>query len=457
MARLLIFISIVFAVLFVSCEKEDTLSSFAIVGDDSMDFNPGQTKQVGYTASHIRSYNDPKVPEGWSCVKQGDKYVITAPTSGGDMTGEISISARGDNDALITRKIAVAVRTAEDISDRRANSFIVTEPGKRFRFQTGGYTGNVKGERIWSTSKTAIVNVTCEDGYMYFATGAGADFEDANAVIGMMDADGNALWSWHLWVCREDPTEQTFVMGFGDGYEVMDRNLGAFSTAHDESSFGMYYQWGRKDPFAGPVALYDHKGAVRTYDFEVSSPEVGTPEYATAHPATFIAGAENDGYNWGFGGRPGEWRTAILNPCPAGWMVADMQGVGYDFFKDPTIVVSNDVEDFAVVGEYDFGWTFDVKGYDQGIFFPAAGRRSFSPGLATWAKNYTNIVNDESGEGSPVGFYWSCFAEGTEGGGGAVVFGEDYLNRNTGQVPNDDIAETALAGGFQVRCMKAGL
>ncbi len=58
-------------------------------------------------------------------------------------------------------------------------------------------------------------------------------------------------WSWHIW--RTDaPAEKEAAAGC----TILDRNLGATSvTPGDVSSYGLYYQWGRKDPFVGAKEL----------------------------------------------------------------------------------------------------------------------------------------------------------------------------------------------------------
>jgi hypothetical protein len=101
---------------------------------------------------------------------------------------------------------------------------------------------------------------------------------------------------------------------------------------------------------------------------------------------------------------------------------------------------------FNVVGEYDCGWTFEVDG--QQIYYPAAGRRSFSPTLADIGRNYTNIVNDENGVGLPVGFYWSSDSPGVH----SLAFDGAYIN--PGAAPRRNTTESAAAGGFPLRCVE---
>lgn len=81
-----------------------------------------------------------------------------------------------------------------------------------------------------------------------FKTGS----EQGNALIALKNAEGTIVWSWHIWVSNDADL-------INSGYSttrklrVMDRNLGATNNVANGTNYtynqGMYYQWGRKDPF----------------------------------------------------------------------------------------------------------------------------------------------------------------------------------------------------------------
>ncbi len=98
-----------------------------------------------------------------------------------------------------------------------------------------------------------------------------------NALIAAYDGEegtGNILWSWHIWVPQVDPEADAIeyyhyawdavngidISTFVPGRLVMNMNLGALVEkpenryTHDTNTFGMLYQWGRKDPFP-PVKM----------------------------------------------------------------------------------------------------------------------------------------------------------------------------------------------------------
>ncbi|MCD8303329.1 MAG: hypothetical protein LUC86_00650 [Prevotellaceae bacterium] len=78
----------------------------------------------------------------------------------------------------------------------------------------------------------------------------------ANALIGAYDEKYDLLWSWHIWGVGDyvdGVLTDTWQVGSRgtDSYVFMDRNLGAYSCLPGSGSFGLLYQWGRKDPFIG--------------------------------------------------------------------------------------------------------------------------------------------------------------------------------------------------------------
>ena len=149
-----------------------------------------------------------------------------------------------------------------------------------------------------------------------------------NALIAVKDAMGTILWSWHIWVVDFDPvaTQQTY----NSGAVMMDRNLGALNSEFgnyimgDYSAYGLYYQWGRKDPMilSGQVAPTNAIGVHDnqyngSYAFDAICNSI---DYTYSHPTDFY-----DDINWN--GDTSLWgiRKAINDPCPVGWRVPDLE------------------------------------------------------------------------------------------------------------------------------------
>ena len=143
-----------------------------------------------------------------------------------------------------------------------------------------------------------------------------------NALIAVKDASGTILWSWHIWIVDFDPaiTQQKYI----SGAVMMDRNLGALSTVPNPSTviedvtdygaYGLYYQWGRKDPF-----LYSRwvkiapEGAITAV-----SQDLDSIESTIASPTVVY-----DDTNWGYDETLWGVRKTKYDPCPYGWRIPD--------------------------------------------------------------------------------------------------------------------------------------
>lgn len=229
---------------------------------------------------------------------------------------------------------------------------------------------------------------------------------NGNAVIAGYNNANEIIWSWHIWVNSDSPAQISKAIPYTtydwdasgikssepriDGRPVMSCNLGALNSnldpLHpDASSYGLLYQWGRKDPFPQSkivdrysqdpyssdyiVAVYDNAGvqikmssttgAGELFQTVMTNATIGNIEYALLHPTHFLKSsnvyptAQSDYINagdwyWGhndrlWGGKPyseaskvfetntphpilladnGATEKSIFDPCPSGWMLA---------------------------------------------------------------------------------------------------------------------------------------
>lgn len=220
---------------------------------------------------------------------------------------------------------------------------------------------------IWETGseKGAVIeSVRYDDGRICFLTGK----RYGNALIGLFDTAGRCVWSWHIWSTNYDP--EIGAQTYYSGKIFMMRNLGALTSDFETpESRGLYYQWGRKDPFLGPASISDYSGTapavyhISDYEYSMVYPpeyepeEIMTIAWATAHPTTFIDAAmypdwddHADILDWLYTRHPNLWgnRTtgtpinpnsskSIYDPCPPGWRVPDLQDFkNIVFFTDNT-------------------------------------------------------------------------------------------------------------------------
>ncbi len=202
-------------------------------------------------------------------------YVITLALAnnetGAVREGTVNLTKKGTDDIIQTITIAQdkIIPGAKDLGKKEtANSYIVTAAGNyKFAPVKGNSEESVgtvaKAELYWETWNNAeevtvnsvIASVGFEDGFITFSTPE--TLKPGNAVIAAKDANDVILWSWHIWIPASEITTSTY--GGIYSYPMMDRNLGALvvATADAEAqveSYGLFYQWGRKDPFPGPKA-----------------------------------------------------------------------------------------------------------------------------------------------------------------------------------------------------------
>ena len=110
-------------------------------------------------------------------------------------------------------------------------------------------TGSTSGLKV----SKVVYQKTGQHNYMSVQTEG--NVQPGSAVVACMK-DGKVLWSWHIWVVDTYPWESAQTSA---PLPVMNRNLGAAkkpaagsvmgSNWPDPREMGMYYQYGRKDPF----------------------------------------------------------------------------------------------------------------------------------------------------------------------------------------------------------------
>ena len=230
-----------------------------------------------------------------------------------------------------------------------ANSYIAAAHNAGYRFNsrvqgngratTGLTPATLSGTTarvLWESGGTrggVVAEVEHTGSTICFRTGPNY----GNALIGLFDAAGRCIWSWHIWATNGALTTHVYP----SGYVFMDRNLGAENLdPGDPASRGLYYQWGRKDPFPYDLEAFDYgEGfAFGTYYGEDSS--TATVAWAAAHPATLLGRAADPSDPaqrlsswlgqpspnlWGNASTDGRPTTAgaksIYDPCPPGWRV----------------------------------------------------------------------------------------------------------------------------------------
>ena len=219
-----------------------------------------------------------------------------------------------------------------------ANCYVVEEAGSyklpAVKGCSGEDAGNVFGVKVlWETwnnseevtenSVIAEVDFDGPENYVYFKTPA--TLKPGNAVIAALDAQENIIWSWHIWIPEDEIVTSTF--GLGDK-QLMDRNLGAMRGTLDNvgKTIGLGYQWGRKDPFPGPVSLSSGEpmvsaGTQTSFVHDDLDPKGSIPLTIT-HPTT-IYNCNNTDWSTLLADGDNLWSSSktMYDPCPPGYKV----------------------------------------------------------------------------------------------------------------------------------------
>lgn len=257
---------------------------------------------------------------------------------------------------------------------------------------------------VWQSAPGLISGVTLADGRISFKIAG-----PGNAVIAVKD--GAILWSWHIWY----PEAEVAGLNSKTGYEVMNMNLGAMhNTPGDVGSYGLLYQWGRKDPFpAAPTLtgttatvgapIYDgDNNEIKITNSSQSSTADNNLAFAIANPTVCLsnyaqfstsrdwlqADASNDAL-WGNpkGAERNETNDflnkgakSFYDPCPIGWRVppADVfrnftASGGYAWVIDDFDIADISGDGAKSLADYDYGWTFNLSD-SASSYFPAAAR-----------------------------------------------------------------------------------
>lgn len=461
------------AVWAVSCSKDKESGGISF-DRSAIYFAAGEHSSVGFSVDNIQTQTlaVTSSPSGWDIAldKTAMTLNVTAPTQLSDETvasGSVVLSGSvNGGGAVVSGTLFVGLASSIDFSDRPANSYIVNRKETNYTFDVlhkGDGVSPLSPSRvgvIWQSAAALIQHLQLIDGKASFYVGADSSddtkIKEGNALIGAYDANGNLLYSWHIWVSDYDPETEPLSL---NGYRMMNRNLGARANANATTneilaSYGLYYQWGRKDPFIGPAtydaaggtsaAMYDGNGSRVYMQVVVSDAATGTTEYAAKNPSTFITATEKDadwlqqptaGSGWSETGKTAD------DPCPYGWRVAPTAA-----FADLSIEENTKDPDADYKEKY--GWTLTDNNAAKGLFM-AAGRR-------TWRDAAVHNYFDESllsraEEMQPwAGYYWTADAAGTMAS--AFCFWFRVGAEEQGGVRND--RPMGRANSMQVRCIK---
>ena len=264
-----------------------------------------------------------------------------------------------------------------------------------------------------------------------------------NAVIALCTGDDSKkiVWSYHIWVSDAEDVACSTSAGT---YSILDRNIGATSTDGSLNSFGVNYQWGRKDPF--PRNLSTGQGELLN---TIERPSTVNYAYVTAHPDTRIVVTSStttsnwltSGANtaaWGAaGGSQGSTAGArgitstvktVYDPCPAGYKVP--------LFKQLDAFYAINTKANAVTGK-----GYNVNTGSSTTFIPYSGYVKY------------HAATDPVVHSTVRGYTWSAVHRNGSQGGYALWMNKDAIAAVGGGGPRDNCFLYA-GDAIPVRCVK---
>ena len=266
-----------------------------------------------------------------------------------------------------------------DLSEEgTANCYVINNPGNyKFNASVKGNGSESVGtaataEVLWESFGTSVKpevgsvvkNVKYVEGNIKFDIPV--NYNEGNAVIAVKNSSGTILWSWHIWV-TDMPKEYEYPNNAG---VMMDRNLGATSaTPGDVGALGLFYEWGRKDPFLASSSTNSNVVAESTLNWPTAvenTSSTGTIQFSVENPTTFIKSNSSLNGDWLQTRNDQIWQSekTMYDPCPPGWKVPD--GGPNGFFKIAGF-------DDTMFDKTNYGIYFNCSSSVES-WFPAAGQ-----------------------------------------------------------------------------------
>ena len=302
-------------------------------------------------------------------VEVDDANIVITPLK---LTESAVLLAYADSKVGLTSFVNIVINSAIEEGPKNlgkkgtANCYLVTEAGEyKFPLVKGNTEESVgavaKAALLWETwnnqdavtPNSVIASVDYSGDFITFATPA--TLKPGNALIAALDANDEVLWSWHIWIPATpitDAVEQNYSVK-----AAMSRNLGALvdtpatlDPVATVESFGLLYEWGRKDPFPG-LGVVSGTGAITVAGTEMTSQVAPmTVEEAIKNPTVYVIKNETS-KDWlpeitdEVGKLWGETEKSVYDPCPVGYMLPQ-RNTSCGFWDSGTNL--NDREYFAL-------------------------------------------------------------------------------------------------------------
>ena len=437
----------------------DDTKTFIDVSSEKVVFDADGGSVAIVVATNAKDWEYDSQGDWFSVTRQDDNtLLVDASINAGaaTLTGRIAVSCMSD-EASLTQEIAIVQRAERSVdlsAAGRANCYIARTGGV-YKFDAtvkgnGGGDGrseyaeayglSIEGaayaDLLWESRHDGDKTMSCgiidgspvyRGGYVSFSTGR----SEGNAVIALKDINDNILWSWHIWVCDNEITTHDHIDSEGNvAARIMDRNLGALNnTPMDVGNRGMFYEWGRKDPFLPTRSPYyaDTDGnnlpaynkentsvgnGSGTWIYNGSARILPTPPgnipFTVQHPMTYLqVSGHGDWYCYGgqdeAATHPGLWgdKKTIFDPCPPGYKVpgADLYGIPAGNSSISTGGSPDEYDENGLSDSYYWNACKDLGRCwrNTGDYYPMVGNIYYSDYLDITISNYSG----------GMAFYWT--------------------------------------------------
>lgn len=255
------------------------------------------------------------------------------------------------------------------------------------------YSRIVRVGVVWQTSDN-LVTASLDGAVVRIQ--ANTNGTAGNALVAAYDTDGTILWSWHVWVTPyakvlDGTGTNGYIYPF-EGYQWMDRNLGALNTKRESGNRSLYYQWGRKDPFPATGVTTEDKGTVLNIDESVKKPTV----FFTKQDVT-------NTWHGGLAAIKNLWQErvkTVFDPCPAGWRVpASTCWNSYTWGSNISWDTANRCGAALTIGDGSYAW-FPIGALNSNAVFDENNcymwSAAWEEGVTTSPKAYTFKSNSGS-------------------------------------------------------------
>jgi uncharacterized protein (TIGR02145 family) len=465
----------------------------------------GEPQTITYTTTNVTAVAVKSITNGWKCdIDQTAKTITVTPPAEPQSDSErdkmreckIMFTVTSTKSEVTTYAIDCYIIGDKVIvlndGGKYANSYVLTQPMAAYLLDV---SHNGAGEAIsavsdveilWQSERSLLDHLVYDedkksvsfyvdalteedDEDVYIKENGEYVMRNGNALIAAVNAKGEVLWSWHLWFVKSTANPLEHYTTYSNGVTFMDFNLGAFGNsngAKDSSkqildSYGLYYQWGRKDPFLRPYYhdcaggedeyVYSGSGSAVYVEYAETSAETGTVEYTVANPTTFIINPacvdseDGDGVgDWMYSANSSLWsgvNKTLYDPCPYGWRVPAASD--FDCLQLTAQEDGMSIED----ARGRFGWM--LSDGTNNHFYLAAGFRNYYDGVIH-NMNFKEGVYPSQPE-PWEGYYWTAGA--TADGKQSTCMYFDLTTTRTINKFNLNYP-SKRANAMQIRCVK---